>query len=80
MNKVNAELDEHGRLRRCNICGVRAEFVVTMHTLALNLGGIMRDTTAPFFLCKNHKYIWNRLHNGPTKIKTLFDETAEVLA
>lgn len=60
---------------KCNICGIRAEFVVE-----LELGRGSRAYNAvhaqvmPFYLCKSHEYVYKKMQRS-IELKDYFSET-----
>ena len=61
---------------RCNICGKDADFIVQLELIKerSNYNIVESVNRMPFFLCKEHEYLYKRMQNN-IELKDYFAET-----
>jgi hypothetical protein len=60
---------------RCNICGVRADYVVQLELVEDGREyDVLRSRQMPFYLCSDHEYLYKKMQKD-LELKDYFVET-----
>lgn len=72
----NEDISSQEESFRCNICGKDADFIVQLELIKerSNYNIVESVNRMPFFLCKEHEYLYKRMQNN-IELKDYFAET-----